>query len=115
MRIIDFEWAWSRETQFESRTVAVGPDGLVVPASHQRSRRFQPWPALRHRGIYHGFAGGLSAENVTEQIEKIADTVTAGGLPFWLDMEGRVRTDEELDLVKVRRVLESCAPLIHYD
>ncbi len=70
----------------------------------------ESWPALRHAEIYHGFAGGLSPDNVVAQIAKITDTVT-GSLPFWIDMEGRVRTDEVFDLSKVRRVLELCAPL----
>ncbi len=70
------------------------------------------WPALRHAGIYHGFAGGLSPDNVVDQVAKITDTVT-GSLPFWIDMEGRIRTDEEFDLSKVRRVLELCAPLVN--
>ena len=69
------------------------------------------WPSLRHASIYHGFAGGLSPDNVVEQVAKITDTVT-GSLPFWIDMEGRVRTDEVFDLAKVRRVLELCAPLV---
>ena len=69
------------------------------------------WPSLRHAKIYHGFAGGLSPDNVVDQVAKITDTVT-GSLPFWIDMEGRVRTHEVFDLSKVRRVLELCAPLI---
>ena len=48
---------------------------------------------------------------MVEQVAKITDTVT-GSLPFWIDMEGRVRTDEVFDLAKVRRVLELCAPLV---
>lgn len=72
------------------------------------------WPAPQHHNVYTGYAGGLGPENVADQIYKIDQahygTLQAG---WWIDMEGRVRDSEEkLDLEKVRRVLETCAPLI---
>lgn len=69
----------------------------------------ESWPKVRHRAVYHGYAGGLSPENSAEQARIIA---AANPWPFWIDMEGRVRTNEVLDLAKVRSVLESCAPLV---
>jgi len=56
------------------------------------------WP-----GIYCGYAGGLGPDNIYEQIEHISK-VSSG--PFWVDMERRVRSedDREFELGKVREV-----------
>lgn len=63
--------------------------------------------------IYTGFAGGLGPDSVVEQVEKIGKLSVHPGCDFWIDMEGRVRTeDDKLDLVKVATVLERCAPYI---
>lgn len=58
----------------------------------------KPWAA-------YGYAGGLGPENVDEQIKAI-EFAAAG--PYWIDMERRVRTDDDsaLDMAKVREVLE---------
>ena len=70
------------------------------------------WPRPRHCEVYHGYAGGLGPDNVVAQISKIQGAIP-GSLPFWIDMEGRVRNSaEQLDLAKVRSVLEACAPLV---
>lgn len=69
----------------------------VLPSEWQESK------------TYRGYAGGLGPENVVEQIGKIQQVATGN---FWIDMEGRVRTHERLDLAKVRKVLELCAPLV---
>jgi hypothetical protein len=59
-----------------------------------------------------GYAGGLSPDNVVQnlyQINKICPK------DFWIDMETNVRTPEgqALDIKKVRKVLELCAPFIN--
>jgi hypothetical protein len=81
------------------------------------------WPPLWLP--YSGYAGGLGPDNVVEQVQKIIRTNTSAHihrvaadasrvrLPhFWIDMERRVRSDDDLvfDMVKVRTVLETCAP-----
>ncbi len=68
------------------------------------------WPEPTKQ-FWCGYAGGLGPDNVAEQVEKINQT--CNGL-FWIDMERRVRTDDDsaLDMAKVRKVLELCAPLI---
>jgi hypothetical protein len=69
------------------------------------------WPTPRFPNNICGYAGGLSPDNVAEQVEKFQ--AIRSGWPFWIDMEGRVRDeDDHLDLTKVRRVLEVCAPLV---
>ena len=57
----------------------------------------------------YGYAGGLGPDNLRTEIPKIAEA--SGRHDFWIDMEGKVRDDSDrLDLSKVRRVLEICAP-----
>jgi len=62
------------------------------------------WPEPWHDPC--GFAGGLGPENLMEQLNKIAQV--AGDRQVWVDMETRVRSEDDLDfdLVKVRSVLE---------
>lgn len=59
-----------------------------------------------------GYAGGLGPDNLAEQLELIA--TAAGDCPFWLDMEGKLRTPDAntadwFDLAKARRCLEVVA------
>lgn len=65
------------------------------------------WPRQTD-GVYTGYAGGLGPQNVLEQIEKIK-TVANGQI--WIDMETRVRTDDDsrLDEALVESVLEQCS------
>lgn len=66
------------------------------------------WPQALG-GFQCGYAGGLGPENVSE---KIAEIRKICGAPFWIDMERRVRTEDDsrLDIEKVRKVLELCKP-----
>ena len=59
-----------------------------------------------NRLIYHGYAGGLGPDVLAEQLPLIEEA--AGDAPFWIDMEGHVRTDEVLDMAKVDKVLSIC-------
>ncbi len=69
------------------------------------------WPRA-WEDSYCGYAGGLGPDNVTAQLDRIV--VAAHELPFWIDMQRRVRSEDDVqfDLGKVRRVLELCAPLV---
>ena len=61
------------------------------------------WPPLIP-GKACGFAGGLGPETIAQEISRIE--AVAGLNDVWVDMEARVRTDEDwLDLKKVRVVL----------
>jgi hypothetical protein len=52
-----------------------------------------------------GFAGGLGPDNVVAEVDKLE---AISGKSFWIDMERRVRTDNDkhLDIDRVRSVLE---------
>ena len=53
-----------------------------------------------------GYAGGLGPDNIAT----VAAQLNARGLPYWLDMESGIRTDNQFDLAKARAVLEQTAP-----
>jgi len=63
------------------------------------------WPPA-YEGVYNGYAGGLGPDNLKEEIEKIGKT--AGKERFWVDMESKIRTANDLlfDLDKVIRCLD---------
>lgn len=69
------------------------------------------WPSPLDVPFPMGFAGGLGPDNVLDQLDKI--NAACGDQPYitWIDMEGRIRTDDglHLDLTRVRRVLEQVA------
>lgn len=55
---------------------------------------------------YCGYAGGLGPDNIVEQLDKIEEV--AGDNRIWIDMETKVRSDDNrvLDLARVRKILE---------
>jgi hypothetical protein len=67
------------------------------------------WPYAFDR-VFCGYAGGLSPVNVADELTSIQ--YAAHGRSFWIDMEGRVRSDDgaRFDLDKVRAVIESVRP-----
>jgi phosphoribosylanthranilate isomerase len=71
----------------------------------------EQWPEPIE-GVYCGYAGGLSPENVAEQLEKI-EAVTPNAR-IWIDAETHVRSngDQLFDLEKVRRFLEVTRPWV---
>lgn len=52
---------------------------------------------------YVGFAGGLGPDNIATALERFDNF----NVPYWVDMETRVRTDNQFDPVKVRAVLQA--------
>lgn len=53
---------------------------------------------------FTGYAGGLSPENLEEELKKIE--LVAGDSEIWIDTESGVRTDSKLDIDKVKKFLE---------
>jgi hypothetical protein len=74
------------------------------------------WPSpIYYRDMrpdYHGYAGGLGPDNLAEQMPLIGKA--AKGCRFWIDMETRVRSDNDrqFDLAKVRKCLELSRPFV---
>lgn len=73
----------------------------VLPAS---------WPKPIWK--YQGYAGGLSPENIQDELHRILDAV--GESRIWIDVETRVRSedDEQFDLAKVDLFLKRCQPFV---
>lgn len=67
------------------------------------------WPQ-QSDGIYTGYAGGLGPQNVLDQINRIKNVANGH---IWIDMETRVRTDDDskLDEELVESVLEQCSKM----
>ena len=90
-------------------------DNLCVAAlfdlSHGAGLLPSRWPRPLP-GVYCGYAGGLSPDNVVEQIDEISEV--AGEQPFWIDAETHLRSPDgrSLDLDRVRRFLAAAAPLV---
>lgn len=88
----------------------------LFDCSHGAGTLPDQWPMVCDNRKY-GYAGGLGPANVVEQVNTLNRLRLGPGLlqtPYWIDMEGRVRDEEEhLDLAKVRKVLESCTPLVN--
>jgi hypothetical protein len=63
------------------------------------------WPEAKWN--YCGYAGGLSPDNVSEQLNKIAEA--SNGKPIWIDAETHLHSndDELFDLEKVVKFLEA--------
>lgn len=63
------------------------------------------WLALPEDAPYCGYAGGLSPDNVLEQMPKIE--AACGGRPTWIDAETHLRSDKHdgFDLEKVYKFL----------
>lgn len=75
----------------------------ILPTLGWASSRYFPFPM--------GYAGGLGPDNVVEQLHQIMYHSRESQFDTWIDMEKRVRTedDSQLDLARVRRVLERVA------
>ncbi len=75
---------------------------------------FWPYPLLAYDTTVRlrncGYAGGLNIGNLEEQIQRIK--VVSMGMPIWIDTESGVRTDEVLDLDKVRQFLTIAKPYV---
>jgi hypothetical protein len=72
------------------------------------------WPQPLESDMYHGYAGGLGPDNLAEQIPLIGAAASQRECPFWIDMETRVRSDNDrqFDLEKVERCLQIAAPFV---
>lgn len=68
------------------------------------------WP--RPLWQYQGYAGGLSPENVEDELHKLLEV--AGDSQIWIDVETRVRSEDDsvFDLERVEAFLKRCQPFV---
>ena len=68
---------------------------------------FSAWPAPPKNGMRVGYAGGLGPDNIRQAIEFANQWPESR---IWLDMEGRIRSNGQFDLSKVKGVCEQVWP-----
>lgn len=78
----------------------------------------EEWPEVvpsMNPKAYRGYAGGLGANNLEDQLQKIATAV--GDIYIWIDMETQVRSNNDLqfDLEKVEKCLEISSKYVVMD
>lgn len=87
------------------RLAGVSNHSVLFDASGGRGVGPAQWPAALE-GKSCGYAGGMGPANVAEELSRIE--LASAGAPFWIDMEGQIRTPEDtLDLSKCEQVLTS--------
>lgn len=63
------------------------------------------WMAPLYPGKFHGYAGGIGADNIEDALKKISEV--AGNNEVWIDMESGVRdANDDLDPRKCAKVFE---------
>jgi phosphoribosylanthranilate isomerase len=68
------------------------------------------WPSVLNN-VYCGYAGGLSPDNVIDELRKIEPLV--GAKSIWIDAETHLRNaDGNFDLTKVQAFLENVSPYV---
>lgn len=82
----------------------------LIDASGGRGICPDAWPAPypcedKSQWIHVGYAGGLSPDNLQDQLGKIEQV--AGDHPIWIDMESGIRTGDNFDLKKCVLVLQT--------
>ena len=90
-------------TRTDLRYDPVSNHTLLVDASGGRGLSPVEWERPSTSKVV-GFAGGLGPDTIRDQLRRIA--VVAEG-PYWVDMEGHLRTNDWFDLDKCRAVLRA--------
>lgn len=85
---------------------------ILFDASKGTGQRPDAWPAPHRFNLFCGYAGGLGPDVLEAELPKIKGAVAQGrvqcNLPYWIDMESGIRTENAFDLEKAERVLALC-------
>jgi hypothetical protein len=65
---------------------------VLFDASGGRGVSPGSWPTALE-GVFCGYAGGIGPDNIAVELERIQQA--AGQKAFWIDMEGKLRNDED--------------------
>ena len=81
---------------------------LLFDASYGTGRAPEKYEAPIYPDVNFGYAGGLSADNVCQNLDKI-NSVLPADYSTWIDAEGRLRNRifGEMDLEKAQKYLEN--------
>lgn len=83
---------------------------ILFDSSKGTGQRPPAWPQPHRFNLFCGYAGGLGPDVLSAELPKIKAAVALSGreLPYWIDMESGIRTENEFDLKKVEQVLTLC-------
>ncbi|MGP0089819.1 MAG: hypothetical protein ACLPKB_07650 [Xanthobacteraceae bacterium] len=85
------------------------PENTTVDWLFDRSggqgRLADRWPVPSARETFVGYSGGLGPDTIDAALVAIARSHPEH-IPFWIDMESAIRTDDKFDLAKCRRVCD---------
>lgn len=85
---------------------------ILFDASKGTGQRPDAWPAPHRFNLFCGYAGGLGPEVLAAELPKIKAAVAQAqarrDVPYWIDMESGIRTDNAFDLDKAAQVLAFC-------
>ena len=83
---------------------------ILFDASKGTGQRPDDWPAPHRFKLFCGYAGGLGPDVLATELPKVKAAVAKSGrdLPYWIDMESGIRTDNAFDLEKAEQVLAHC-------
>lgn len=85
---------------------------ILFDASKGTGQRPDAWPAPHRFNLFCGYAGGLGPDVMESELPKIKAAVAQAQsrreLPYWIDMESGIRTENAFDLEKAERVLAFC-------
>lgn len=118
MKVVEFLKLWPEKefifqmdqenTQVLTECAAMGVNcSGLFDMSHGAGVSPKEWP-LPFKFVKCGYAGGIGPENIAREMEKIDQLV--GNTMTWIDMETKVRTNEDwLDIEKVEHCLSAHA------
>ena len=97
------QWAFTPE---EYRDIHETSDNHAILIDGSGGRGIVPkaWPEIRHPVKDIGFAGGLSPENIKQELTKIL-AIAQGGA--WIDMESSLRVDDWFSMERAREVVRA--------
>lgn len=83
---------------------------ILFDASKGTGQRPDDWPTPHRFNLFCGYAGGLGPDVLEAELPKIKAAVAQSrrDLPYWIDMESGIRTDNAFDLEKAGHVLAFC-------
>ncbi len=99
--------AWHGILQTRDRFPVTDEVDWLFDPSGGRGESPKEWPKTSHLNPgFCGYAGGIAPHNIKDVLSAISVN-HLHGKPFWIDMEGQIRSHDFLDLDKCEAVLKS--------
>lgn len=79
---------------------------LLYDSSGGRGISPYAWSEPVYKGRMMGYSGGLSPENVEDNLLKISQ-VTSANDQIWIDAEGKLKTDDKFDVLRAKQYIKN--------